>query len=107
MTWFVESMRQYPELALFLTLAVGYLVGKIKIGSFKVGAVTGVLITGVVVGQFNVQIDPTVKAVFFLLFLFALGYNVGPQFFKGLKKDGLPQVLFSIIVCVVGLVCTI
>ncbi|WP_019243345.1 MULTISPECIES: aspartate-alanine antiporter [Bacillus] len=107
MTWFINALKDYPELAFFLTLAIGYAVGKIQIGKFKVGSVTGVLITGVVIGQLNITINPTVKAVFFLLFLFALGYNAGPQFFKGLKKDGLPQVLFSIIVCVIGLAATI
>ncbi|MEG2354092.1 MAG: aspartate-alanine antiporter [Clostridium sp.] len=107
MNWFINSMRTYPELALFLTLTIGYAVGKIKIGSFKVGSVTGVLITGVIVGQLQITINPTVKSVFFLLFLFTLGYNSGPKFFKGLKKDGIPQVIFSVIVCSVGLISTI
>ena len=105
--WIQTTFTQYPELALFLTLAIGYAIGKIRIGTFTIGAVPGVLITGVIVGQFNITINPTVKAVFFLLFLFSLGYNVGPQFFKGLKKEGLPQVLFAAIVCAVGLGCTV
>lgn len=107
MSWFINALKTYPELAFFLTLAIGYAVGKIQIGSFKVGSVTGVLITGVIVGQLNIFINPTVKSVFFLLFLFALGYNAGPQFFKGLKKDGIKQVIFSVIVCVVGLISVI
>ncbi len=107
MSWFVNALKTYPELAFFLTLAIGYAVGKIQIGSFKVGSVTGVLITGVIVGQLNIFINPTVKSVFFLLFLFALGYNAGPQFFKGLKKDGIPQVIFAVIVCVVGLISVV
>lgn len=107
MNWIVQALRDYPELALFFTLAIGYAVGKIKIGSFSIGSVTGVLLVGVLVGQLNIQINATVKSVFFLLFLFALGYNVGPQFFKGLKKDGIPQVIFSLIVCVVGLISVV
>lgn len=82
MNWFIQALRDYPELALFFTLAVGYAVGKIRIGNFTIGSVTGVLLVGVIVGQFNIQISGAVKAVFFLLFLFALGYNVGPGFFK-------------------------
>jgi putative transport protein len=39
------------------------------------------------------------------MFLFAVGYSVGPQFFAGLKKDGLPQMLFAAVVCVLCLVC--
>lgn len=107
MTWFIDALRSHPELTLFLTLAIGYAVGKIQIGTFKIGSVTGVLVTGVIIGQLNITIDATVKSVFFLLFLFALGYNAGPQFFKGLKKDGIPQVIFSVIVCVIGLISTI
>ena len=44
-------------------------------------------------------VDGPLKAVFFLLFLFAVGYKVGPQFFRGLKKDGLPQVGFAVLMC--------
>ncbi len=103
MQWVHDLFEKYPELAVFLTLGVGYAVGRIKIGSFSIGAVTGVLLTGVLVGQLDITISPTVKSIFFLLFLFAMGYRVGPQFVHGLKKDGLPQVLFAAIVCVTGL----
>lgn len=107
MGWIIQAFKDHPELALFCTLAIGYAVGKIKIGSFSIGSVTGVLLVGVLVGQFGIEIDATVKSVFFMLFLFALGYNVGPQFFKGLKKDGIPQVIFSVIVCTVGLISVV
>ena len=107
MSWLVEVLQSYPELALFLTLAIGYAIGKIQIGSFKIGTVPGVLVTGVLVGQLGITVDNTVKAVFFLLFLFALGYNAGPQFFKGLKKEGIPQMIFAVIVCVIGLISAI
>ena len=40
------------------------------------------------------------------MFLFAVGYSVGPQFFRGLKSDGLPQVIFAVIICVVCLAVT-
>ncbi|MCR8642786.1 aspartate-alanine antiporter [Paenibacillus sp. N1-5-1-14] len=103
MNWIVDVFTKYPELAVFLTLSVGYFIGKLKIGSFSLGSVTGVLLVGVLVGQLHISVSPTVKAVFFLLFLFAMGYKVGPQFVHGLKKDGLPQVLFAVIVCVTGL----
>lgn len=107
MLWLIEVLRTYPELTLFLTLAFGYQVGKIRFGSFKVGTVPGVLMTGVLVGQFGITVDNTVKSIFFLLFLFALGYNAGPQFFKSLKKEGFSQVLFACIVCLFGFIFTI
>ncbi|MCO4294674.1 aspartate-alanine antiporter [Solitalea sp. MAHUQ-68] len=103
MNWIISTLQQYPELSVFLALALGFFIGNIKIGSFSLGSVTGVLLMGVLIGQFKIDISPTVKSVFFLMFLFAVGYSVGPQFFRGLKKDGLPQVYFAIIICVLCL----
>ncbi len=99
MNWLIETLRGNPEIAIFLALALGFLVGGVKLGKFSLGNVTGVLLAGVLIGQLNITISPNVKSVFFLMFLFAVGYSVGPQFFRGLKSDGLPQVLFAIVVC--------
>ncbi|MCL5022467.1 MAG: aspartate-alanine antiporter [Nitrospirae bacterium] len=99
MNWIITLFRHYPELSIFLTLALGYWIGSLKIGKFSLGSVTGVLLVGVVIGQMQITISPNVKSVFSLMFLFAVGYGVGPQFFRGLKSDGLPQVYFAIIVC--------
>jgi len=101
--WLLETFQHYPELAIFLTLALGYWVGGLKFGGFSLGAVTGTLLVGVVVGQMQITISPNVKSVFFLMFLFAVGYGVGPQFVRGLKSDGLPQVLFAVLQCVATL----
>jgi putative transport protein len=103
MDWIIKTFQQYPELAIFLTLALGYWVGGFKFGKFSLGSVTGVLLAGVLVGQMNISISPNVKSVFFLMFLFAVGYGVGPQFFRGLKSDGLPQVVFAVLQCLVSL----
>jgi putative transport protein len=100
MNWLFNTLRTYPEIAIFLALALGFYVGGLKIGKFSLGNVTGVLLAGVLIGQLNITISANVKAVFFLMFLFAVGYSVGPQFFRGLKSDGLPQVLFATVVCV-------
>ncbi|MGE8343234.1 MAG: aspartate-alanine antiporter, partial [Flavobacterium sp.] len=105
MDWIITTLKDYPELAIFLTLSLGYFIGKFKIGSFSLGTVTSVLLVGVLVGQLDIVISPNVKSVFFLMFLFAVGYSVGPQFFGGLKKDGLPQMLYAAVVCVLCLIC--
>ena len=103
MEWIVKTFQQYPELAIFLTLALGYWIGNLKVGKFSLGAVTGVLLAGVVIGQMHITISPNVKSVFFLLFLFAVGYGVGPQFFRGLKSDGVPQAIFAVLLCLASL----
>jgi len=100
---FVETLRHHPEMALFLTLAIGYGIGKIRLGALPLGAVVGVLIAGVVIGQLGVKISSDLKTAFFLLFLFAIGYRTGPQFFSGLRSSGLPQVALTMIFAGAGL----
>jgi putative transport protein len=105
--WFVTSLRENPELAIFLTLAIGFTIGRIRIGSFSLGNVVGTLLAGVLVGQLDIAVDPLVKVVFFDLFLFATGYKVGPQFFRGLRKNALSQVLVTLVLCLASLAATV
>src|ERR1700750_777777 len=100
MNYVTNALREHPELALFLTLAIGFLIGRIKIGSFSLGTVVGTLLAGVAIGQLSIQVPAVVKYVFFDLFLFTTGYKVGPQFFRGLKGDALPQVALTVVLCV-------
>ena len=86
MEWIINQLRVHPELAIFLTLFAGFWLGRLKIGKFSLGTVTSVLLVGVLVGQLNITVDGPMKAVFFLLFLFAVGYKVGPQVFPWIKK---------------------
>ena len=106
MEWFFNVLRSHPEIAVFITLGLGAFIGRIRVKGFSLGVVTSVLLVGVLVGQLKISIGSTLKPVAFLLFLFAIGYKVGPQFFRGLKKDGLPQVYFAIVMCVFILAVT-
>src|SRR3954463_5995751 len=103
MNYLTNALREHPELAIFLVLAIGLLIGRIKIGSFGLGMVVGTLLAGVAIGQLSIQVPAVVKYVFFDLFLFTTGYKVGPQFFRGLKKDALPQLALTLVLCVVCL----
>lgn len=94
---FFDILREYPTLALFLTIGIGFFVGKIRIGNFQLGSVTAVLLVGVIVGQLNIQMSGPLKMVFFMMFLFSIGYSVGPDFFKSLKGSGAKQALFAVI----------
>jgi putative transport protein len=104
MTFFVNALRQHPELAVFLTLALGFFIGRLKIRGFSLGTVIGTLLAGVIIGQLDIQVPETVKTVFFDLFLFATGYKVGPQFFRGLRKNALTQAALTVVLCVTALV---
>ena len=95
-----DILRSHPELAIFLTLAVGFQIGKLHFGTFTLGNVLGCLLAGVAIGQLDVPVDPLVKVVFFDLFLFGTGYKVGPQFFRGLRRDALPHLLLAVVVAV-------
>lgn len=97
--WLLETLKAYPELLVFVALAVGFWLGPKKMGGFALGNVTATLIAAIVVGQLGILIPGPIKSAFFLLFLFAVGYGVGPQFFAGLSKDGPKQILFTVIVC--------
>jgi putative transport protein len=103
MTWFQGILQAHPEIAFFLVLGLGYLFGKLSFGSFKLGAVTGTLLAGVLVGQLGVSLPNEVKQCFFLLFLFAIGFRTGPQFFRGLRSDGLAHAALAAIVATTGL----
>lgn len=105
--WLVKTLRDNPAIAIFLTLGVGFWIGKLKYKTFSLGTVTSVLLVGVLVGQLDIPVPGPMKQVFFLLFLFAIGYSVGPQFFASLRGSGLKQVLFAVVMCAIVLVTTI
>lgn len=104
MDWFAETLRHYPEIAIFLSLGIGYWVGGKSFKGFALGSVTATLLAAVLIGQLGITVSPQVKSVFFLMFLFAVGYGVGPQFVRGIAKDGLPQALFAAVECVLCLI---
>ncbi|WP_447578411.1 aspartate-alanine antiporter [Achromobacter kerstersii] len=103
MDWFVATLKAYPEIAIFLALGIGYWVGGKSFKGFSLGAVTATLLVAIVIGILGVKISPNVKSVFFLMFLFAVGYGVGPQFVRGIAKDGLPQAIFAAIMALFSL----
>ena len=106
-SWFVGTLQHNAELAVFLALVIGYLVGPLEFKGFHLGNVTATLLAGVLVGQLAIPVPGPLKAFVFALFLFSVGYKVGPQFFDGLKKDGLPQVIFAVFACVMGLAASV
>ncbi len=107
MDWILETFRNNPSIPIFLTIGIGFWIGKLKYKTFSLGTVTSVLLVGVLVGQMDIPISGPVKSVFFLLFLFAIGYSVGPQFFSALKGSGIKQVIFAVIMCALCLGVTV
>ncbi len=106
MDWIIDTFRENPAIPIFLTLGLGFMLGKLKYKSFSLGTVTSVLLVGVLVGQLDIPIPGPVKSIFFLLFLFSIGYSVGPQFFQAMKGTGIKQVIFAVVMCVICLLVT-
>src|ERR1700746_2996795 len=102
-SWFAATLRQYPEIAIFLVLALGYYFGKFTFRGIGLGSVTATLLAGVLIGQLGITISQPLKAFAFLMFLFAVGYGVGPQFVRGIATDGLPQAIFAVVIAVLCL----
>lgn len=103
MHFIIETLKTYPEVAVYLTLALGFWFGSMNIGKFNLGVVTSTLIAGLVIGQIGFHIPEILQSTFFDMFLFAVGYSVGPQFIRAVKTDGLPQIIFTVLVCLSGL----
>ena len=105
MDWLASLFTRYPELAVYLALALGYWVGGIKVRGFTLGGVTGSLLAGMLLGwAFEVPVAATAKALVFLLFLFAIGYEVGPRFAPAMRGDGWRYAVLGVFMPVVGLI---
>jgi putative transport protein len=102
-----DVLRRYPEIAVFLTLGLGYLLGRMKVKGFGLGTVVGTLVVGMIVGQARVEVPTFARTLFFLFFMFATGYHVGPQFFVSLRRGGVQLVVLSLIFAFVGLVMVV
>lgn len=97
MEWLATTFRDNPVIPIFLTIGLGFWLGNLKYKSFSLGPVTATLIVGVIIGQLDIPVSDELKNVSFMLFLFAIGYSVGPQFFRSLKGDGLKQIGFALV----------
>jgi len=107
MQFFQSLFTDQPLIALFVTISLGYLVGKLKIGSFVLGGIAGTLIVGVFIGQLGVNVDAGIKNIFFALFIYAVGFQGGPQFFRALNLRSLNQLVSSFVMCLTGLLCVL
>lgn len=108
MAWFEGFLPHYPELTLFLAIGIGYWIGSVPVLGFRLGPVTGSLFAGIGIGQFaEVPTSGMAKSVLFLLFLFGIGYSVGPQFVQALKRDGVKPVVLALFTCVSGLLAAV
>lgn len=104
MEWLTNVFTKYPEMAVYLAISIGYLIGRVKFRGVGLGVVTGSLLGGILIGNFfHVSVSDQAKAMLFLLFLFGIGYSVGPSFFSNLKGEGWRWAVLGVFVPVIGL----
>jgi putative transport protein len=99
---FIELLREQEVLTLFLIFGIGYLIGAIRIGSFSLGPVAGVLFAGLFLGHFDFRMQPGAQSVGFAMFIFSVGYQAGPRFFDVLRTDGLKYFLLALVIAITG-----
>ena len=100
-------LAKSPEIAIFISLGLGFAIGSIPFGSFRLGGVAGSLLAGVAVSQLGVSVDNSVKNILFAIFIFAVGFESGPQFFRSLGKKTLKEVALALIVAVSALITVV
>ncbi|MFV5503273.1 aspartate-alanine antiporter [Acinetobacter sp. 226] len=101
--WIQGELKHSPEILLFLSLAIGFWIGKFQFGKFQLGGVAGSLLAAVVLSLIGVPVDNGVKAILFALFIYAVGFESGPQFFKSLGPKSLKEILLAVFMAVCGL----
>ena len=109
MSWFLQLVTgsgiAHSIFIIAITIAVGILLGKIKIGGISLG-VTLILFTGIALSHFKVLVDPAilnfVKEFGLILFVFSIGMQVGPGFFSSFKKGGVTMNLLATMIVLLG-----
>ena len=105
--WFFDGLKHSPEILLFLSLSLGYLIGGIRMGKFQLGGVAGSLLVAVALSVFGVTIDAGVKSILFALFIYAVGYESGPQFFRSLGVKTLREIFLALFIAVASFVSVV
>ncbi|OWP52013.1 aspartate-alanine antiporter [Pseudomonas nitroreducens] len=95
----LHALRANPEIAVFLAISLGVLLGRIQIGGFHLGSVAGALLMGLLIGQIGLEVPHELKSVFFALFIYAVGFKSGPEFFGSLNRGTFKLVLLSVVLC--------
>jgi len=99
----LHALRTDPEIAVFLAIALGVFIGRIRIGSFHLGSVAGALLMGLLIGQIGLEVPTGLKSVFFVMFIYAVGFKSGPEFFGSLNRGTFKLVLLSVVLCATAL----
>ena len=100
--WLRELLASNPVLLLFLVLAIGFMIARLRFGAVELGSVAGVLLAGLLLGHLGFESNPAIQSLGFVLFIISVGYQAGPGFVQAVRKDGRRYLAIAIIVSVSG-----
>lgn len=104
---FIDTIAHNQFLALFLSITFGYMIGKIRIGSFTLGGIGGTLISAILISIIGGKLDNQIGDLGFACFLFAVGYDCGPHFVKTFNTRNIKHVLLTIFLVLISLIVVI
>ncbi|CAH6783714.1 putative transport protein YbjL [Vibrio chagasii] len=94
----VFLLEQNPILLIFVVLSIGLAIGKIRFGSLQLGNSIGVLITSLVMGHLGFSFNADALTIGFMLFIYCVGIEAGPNFFGIFFRDGKHYLILSLVV---------
>ena len=84
-------------LLLFVVLALGLCLGKLRLGSVQLGNSIGVLVVSLLLGQQHFSINTDALNLGFMLFIFCVGVEAGPNFFSIFFRDGKNYLMLALV----------
>lgn len=104
----IQWLGEHPEVMLFFSLALGVGLGRIQLFGFSLGNAAGVLLVSAVLssllgGDGGFALSGQIKTLAFSLFVFAVGYRGGPEFFASLGLGTLKQAVVTLVIAATGL----
>lgn len=102
-----DLLRQNDILLLFVVLAVGLTVGKLRIAKLQIGNSIGVLLTALIFGNAGFTFDAEALNIGFMLFIFCVGIQAGPNFFGIFFRDGKHYLLLALVVLLSAITITL
>jgi len=100
--WIIASA---PEIFLLLAVAIGTILGRVRVRGFAIGTTACTLIVAVLIGQLGIfTFPPVLRGILFSLFVFTIGYRSGPEFFASSSVRTLAQVALALVLGGTGLI---
>jgi putative transport protein len=103
----VALLQGSDVLLLFTVLGFGLLLGRVSLGSFELGTTTGVLLVALLFGNWGLDFSAQTESLGFMLFIFCIGIEAGPNFFSTFAQDGVRYIVIALVVAATGVLVAV